>query len=172
MIIVEDGTNVPSANSYVSLTDANAYHTLYGNSDWTGTDADKELAIINACKSMEMLYGPKYKSAPLTDTQSLLFPRYAFYDNTMRLVNQSTIPQSLKDAQCEIALLYLQGINIYPDVSSVNCVVSESVTVGEISTSTQYNKPVQTSQYEGFRKVDLAISAIIAKRATSITLRL
>ena len=34
-LIVEDGTGLANAESYVSVADATTYHTNYGNTAWT-----------------------------------------------------------------------------------------------------------------------------------------
>jgi hypothetical protein len=171
-LVIENGQNVANANSYVSIADADAYHASIGNAAWTGNDAAKSLALIHACKSLEMLYGARFRSMPLTDTQSLLFPQYLFYTRYGQLVEQSSIPKQLKDAQCEIALMYIQGIDIYPDVSEANSIAAKSIKVGEIQTSTTYQSPVQSTQFEGFRKVDLILMPILKSKRTSMTLSL
>lgn len=160
-LIVEDGTEVANAHSYVTLAEANAYHTLYGNTDWDGDDATLDQALIVACLSLELLYGPKYLSQRVTNTQPLLYPRFAFYDQLQQLHAQGSIPKKLKDAQCELALMYLLGTDLFPEENQASGIAQESIKVGDIQTSTTYQKQPKKSAYDGFRKVDITMYPLL-----------
>lgn len=160
-LTVEDGTIVTGAQSYVSIDEANAYHTAMQNTDWDNlADAEKETALTLATRSVDQLYGERYMSVVRSETQKLLFPRSAFYDRHFRYVSDTTIPQALKDAVCEIAYLYATGVDIFPAENTDNTVGSYSVTLGSISESTTYRQAKNIESYPNFRKVDLAIAAI------------
>lgn len=72
-LIVEDGTGLSSADSYVAVTDANSYHTAMGNSAWTGADTLKEVALRRATQYIDSQY--RFRGERLLLTQSLEFPR-------------------------------------------------------------------------------------------------
>ena len=167
-LVLEDGTKPIGANTYVSLADAETYHTNYGNVDWTG-NADDELkkqALVLASQAVDLLYGAKYMSGILPDsTQALLFPRMWFTDNDSRIVKENNIPLCLKNAVCEIALLQMAGENIFPLASTGNLVKTSKVKVGDIETSTEYFKAAENETYSGFRKVDIILRPIL-KTAT------
>jgi hypothetical protein len=76
-LVVEDGTIVSGANSYVSLNDAATYWANLGTTFPQGTtDAQKETAIFNAAQSMERLYGRFHAGHVFPySPQSLLWPR-------------------------------------------------------------------------------------------------
>ena len=169
-LIVEDGTKPANANSYITLDYANSYHTMMGNTSWSGDDSDLEQAIIIATQSVELLFGHKYLSQRLLGVQSLLWPRYPMWDNYLNLILQSVIPTSLQNAVAEAALLSLTGIEMFPDISQLNNVQRIDDKVGEIEESIQYFGKSRLSTYENFRKVELLLYPIIQKKRNTITL--
>lgn len=160
-LIVETGTGVVDANSYITVAEATAYHTLYGNTDWAGDDATLEQALIVSCLALDLLYGPKYVSQRLTNTQPLLFPRYAFTDNTGQTHTSNVIPKRLKDAQAELALLYIQGVDVFPEENQTTGITQESIKLGDIQTSTTYSKAPQKATFDGFRKIDITLYPLL-----------
>ena len=160
-VIVEDGTQVANANSYLSVADADTYHTLYGHDDWAGTDADKGTALINATQSIELLYGQRYLSAPENSSQSLLFPRFTFVVNHIQLINTGTIPTQLKNAVAEVALMYLNGSDVFPTPNIAQALRSRTTTVGQISKSETYMGIPPVESFSGFNKIDLLLAPIL-----------
>lgn len=76
-LIVEDGTGLPNAESYISVADADAYLESRGLSAWGPLDvADKEKALRRATDYMSAYYGSRWKGCRVTSTQSLDWPRY------------------------------------------------------------------------------------------------
>lgn len=76
-IIVEDGTGLANAVSYVSVTDADSYFTVRGVTEW-GTLATpaKEAALIRATDYIEMRWGDQFRGTKTNPTvQALSFPR-------------------------------------------------------------------------------------------------
>lgn len=167
MLILEDGSRPSNANSYISLAEADAYHLAYNNLDWAGSDEDKEQALINACRAMELLYGPRYKGHTNNAVQSLLFPRYSFRDNYGRLVAHNEIPKSLRDAQAEIALLALNGNDIFPSLDDKQFLKKKSTTIDVIKQDLEYVGNVPTEIYIGFRKIELILAPLLTKGDSS-----
>jgi hypothetical protein len=162
-IIVEDGTGISNSNSYVTLAEADQYFSDTGNLGWAGTDDFKNQNLINATAAMDATYGQRYLSY-LRDntTQALLWPRHQVWDRHARRINQGVIPQSLKNAQIEMALLSQNGVDLYPTGDKADNVTAESVTVGEISQSFTYQRsPKDQAQYDGFRKVEQILWPIL-----------
>lgn len=120
-LTVEDGTQVAAAESYVSAADCTTYHTNNGNAAWTGTDAVKEAALRKACRYLDGEYRKRWKGQKVyPTTQALEWPRAGVMvldepidlgvsDIYYGVLEITTIPQRLKDAQCELALLVLAG---------------------------------------------------------------
>ena len=107
-----------TSNSYVTLTEAEAYFAARLNSaTWTAASAgDKEAALLSACRHIDACrirvhrrpYG--YPTAlaidlleQLNNDQALKFPRQRDRDAAGTYI----IPQPAKDAQCEEALALL-----------------------------------------------------------------
>lgn len=137
-LIIETGAGLSNANSYVSVADATVYHVARGNADWTGDDSDGSLseALLLAWESLHLLYGPNFKGALLpTVKQSGLFPRLPFSDNNGRLILQGQIPTCVINAQCEIALLYVQGTDIFPIKNETQNVSEQSAKLGDLGTT-------------------------------------
>ena len=188
-LILEDGTQPAGANSYVDLDYADAYFASLGNTAWPApvvpadpqaptqdeTDAEAaraaqcELALIQAARSLDLLYGPTYASTPLTNTQSLLWPRYQFYDRNKLLV--TGIPKSLKQAQCEVALKAYNGEDITPTITEGQFIKSKSVSIDVISESVQYTQPVSQEKFTGFQNIDRILWPVLKPDSQS-TVRL
>lgn len=108
-IVVEDGTIVANADSYLSVADADTYFTGHGNpSEWSGlTTAEKEASLKYATKKLDQLF--KWYGNIEDTTQVLGWPRTAFYDSEGRTIGGTGImPQALLDATAEMALEYSQ----------------------------------------------------------------
>lgn len=171
ILIVETGTGVANANTYIDATYANTYFTLYGNSDWSGDDTAKETALVQAAQSLDLLYGPRYASATSSSTQTLLWPRAAFYDRNGNLRSSTSIPEELKKAQAELALGILTGaVSATPEPKATNNIKESSEKVGELQVSYKYTGPIQGESYEGYRKIDLLLWSIVKSDSGTLTL--
>ena len=107
-LIVEDGSQVASADSYISLADADTYFTNIDNSTWLDQgDTEKEAALRTAAQYLDGVYS--YIGEMVSNDQALLWPRTPSSDNAGRILSITTIPQKLKDAQCELAVEHLSG---------------------------------------------------------------
>ena len=90
MIVVEDGTGLSTAQSYVDTTFVGAYFLLRGIT-FTSTDAN----IINAMDYFEATFSQSWKGEKLISTQALSFPRL--------IDGVNTYPVQVKNAICELA---------------------------------------------------------------------
>lgn len=105
-LIVEDGSCVPGANSYVSLEYADEYMKNTGKAGWEQkTDNEKKACLINATRYIDSTYSKlgwkgqkKYHRR-----QSLCFPRVELYDKDGDEVLD--IPDELKEAVCEAGFI-------------------------------------------------------------------
>lgn len=97
-LIVEDGTGLATAESYVSVSDADAYHVSFGNTDWAGYSTEqKEIALRRATVYIDSNYtfaGEKYRLA-----QRLEWPRYNYSEN------EAWPEVNIVQACCELALI-------------------------------------------------------------------
>jgi hypothetical protein len=111
---------VKGTNSYVDVSDADAYFsTRIGSDAWTLSDpALKESALVTATTVLDAM---SWVGVPFTLTQPLAFPR--------RIADVSeTLPSRFIMAVQEMALHLLQNPDLLEDTGSVN-----SLEVGPVS---------------------------------------
>lgn len=96
-------------NSYVSLDFADTFFEdrLY-TSEWDNLDdTEKDTALIWACTLMENRV--KWKGKKTDSSQTLQWPRTGLLNHYGEPVDETTIPQTVKAVQCELALYLLQN---------------------------------------------------------------
>lgn len=100
-LIIEDGTIVANANSYVTLAEARAYALARGVT-LSATDSVVEILAI---KSMDYLesFDNQFKGIRKTETQALSWPRDYVYRNDNGY-EYPAIPNELKNAQCQLMI--------------------------------------------------------------------
>lgn len=109
-LIVEDGTGLSTANSYATVSEADAYFSdsLHGD-DWLAIeDQDrKQNALIRATAVLDSevhrvgaWYGSKVAS-----TQALSYPRTGVFTADGDAVGSTSVPTGIKQAVIEIARL-------------------------------------------------------------------
>lgn len=104
-IVVETGAIIAGANSYISRADATTYHAAMNNTAWaTLTTAQMDGALLYAAQWLDGRY--MWPGTPVSDDQTMSWPRMGAYDSELRRIASSTIPQPVKDAQCEFALAH------------------------------------------------------------------
>jgi hypothetical protein len=157
-LIVEDGSIVANSNSYVDQTYATNYFALFGNSDWVAND---DIALIHATRAIDLLYGQRFQSVPAQSTQSLLWPRFVMVINGIQIIQTKTIPRQLKDAVCEVALMYQQGINIYPTPNTQTAVSQDTVKIGPLEFQKGYKSTIPSETFENFNKIDLLLTPLL-----------
>lgn len=101
-IIVEDGTIVTNANSYVTTAELDTYATARGVTIISG---DREKYLLLAMDYLEPLrfIGTKYSA-----TQALQWPRSGAYIDGY-LLDEDAIPTLLKNAEMQIAMSISEG---------------------------------------------------------------
>jgi hypothetical protein len=102
---VEDGTGLSTANSYASVAEADAYHALRGHTAWTGTDPEKEAALIRATAYIDGEYSSRWPGVRYTGEQALDWPRNGAADSDGYI--QEGVPTAVKVATVEAALIEL-----------------------------------------------------------------
>lgn len=121
-LVIEDGTQVLGANSYVTGTELATYGTARGIT-FTG---DKEVLLTEAMTYLESL---NYKGDKLTKAQPLQFPRTSLMIDGF-YIDIDEIPQLLKDLQCEVAIAIGDGES--PLITVGRAVKREKVDVIEV----------------------------------------
>jgi hypothetical protein len=101
-----------SANSYVTIAEADAYLVARLNAGAWETDAtadEKIRAVIEATRELDRL---SWQGRRASTTQALAWPRYWVVDPDSPSafnVDSTIIPQRVKDATCELALEFLRA---------------------------------------------------------------
>lgn len=136
-IIVEDGSIVTGANSYVSVADLTTFATARGV---TLVD-DEEMLLIKAMDYIEQL---AYKGVKRTRDQGLQWPRVDVYIDGYYF-DSDEIPQQLKDGLCHAAIAIDEGND--PLADEVRKTIREKVGDLEVeyapgSVSAVYNKKI------------------------------
>lgn len=152
--VVEDGTGLTLANSYATTAEADGYFSDRGNAAWTGLDAVKQAALIKATSFVDGRYFDLFIGKfPHQHTQGLLWPRVDAVDYRGFWFNG--IPQCLKSAVCEAAVLFLAD-DLAAPLEHGGLVKEESASRG-LFVSYQDGAPAETS----YPAIDHAIRPIL-----------
>lgn len=153
-IIVEDGSMVTSANSYVTEIELTAFATARS----VTLVATAEVLLIKAMDYIESLafIGTKY-----TSTQSLQWPRGGAYVDSY-LFSYAAIPQALKNGLMQCAIAIDQSNDPLQDISRAT--VREKV--GDIEV--EYNK--SASSVVRNRKILIVLAKLLAAGSGSNTI--
>lgn len=127
MLTPEDGSGVEGANSFVTLAQIRSYALQRG----TTMSADDSVVEVQATKAMDYIASMEstMQGSRTSASQALSFPRAGvqLYGSTLA---DSTIPQTLKDAQCALCMVIASGAEFMALDMGKGQVISE--TVGEI----------------------------------------
>ena len=133
-LIVEDGTGLADAESYISETEADAFHEKRGNTAWDSV-TDKEALLRKATDYMQGQYAERWSGYRSTLTQALDWPR-----SNVTLKDRpghgsyyyasDVVPHAVKRACALLALRAASG-----DLLTDQGQRKVSVTVGPISTT-------------------------------------
>ena len=107
-LVVEDGTGLATAESYISVSDTDTYFTERGSpTDWTGlSTANKEAALRYATEWLDGRFEWIGGVVDYNDPQALGWPRVDAEDREGRIVLSTIVPAKVKDATCEVALAH------------------------------------------------------------------
>lgn len=109
-VIIEDGSGVPNAESYISVGDMDDYASRYGITEWptgstTAVTTKKEIALRRAAQYVDNKYGPDFSGQRLSQKQGLLWPRSHAFMADGSSIPENSVPACIKAAQCEAARL-------------------------------------------------------------------
>lgn len=118
-LIVENGTGLADADAYISVSEADAYHTSYGNDAWADlTDPQKEIAIRRATQYIDANF--RFRGVKKFVAQRLEHPRVGYADRevwpevalsqaTAELALRASAGPLLDDAESEVILREVVG---------------------------------------------------------------
>lgn len=102
--VVETGSGLADATSYVSIAEADDYFTIDPNfsDEWSGlTEETQQYLLAWATRILDQK--GNFKGYPSTETQALRWPRVGVCDRDGREIAGDVIPKQLKEATFEIA---------------------------------------------------------------------
>lgn len=136
-LILEDGTGVVGANSYVSVSEAGQWFTDTGRgSQWSVLlTPEKEAALVNGTMYTEQLYSLTFQGSRLSREQGLSWPRSGVYLDGEQ-IPEDEIPVELKRAVMEYGLTS-SSTPLLPDPGS-GSVKRTREKVGPIETETEF----------------------------------
>lgn len=107
-IVVENGTGLATAESYISVADASTYFTARGNTTWDALDtgeatANREAALRKATDYITAVYRDRWEGVRYTEDQALDWPRSGVVRDSWS-VDIDEIPTEVKRACAELAL--------------------------------------------------------------------
>lgn len=136
-LVVDDGTGLPDANSYVSLVEVRQF-LLENGLDENDDDEDLSINLIRATNFIDS-FESYFVGRRFTDTQRLAFPR-ANLCNSLHLYDS----RNLKKAVCYAVDLLNQGVNLFPTkLTSDHYVKKEKLDVLEIQYHDNYFRRTQ-----------------------------
>jgi len=95
-LVVEDGTGLATANSYIDEAYFDLFFTNIGNAEAVALETEpKKALLIQATRYIETVYYGAWKGEALTTTQRLSFPRV--------IDGVTEFPERLKEACCDLA---------------------------------------------------------------------
>lgn len=108
-IIVEDGTGIPEANSYVTLAEADAYLTNRLRTEtWAeAVEEDQIRALIQATQALDTLV--PWRGHKTFSEQGLGWPRLGVQSPDGPVIESDVVPNLVKHATIEMALELLRG---------------------------------------------------------------
>lgn len=118
-IIVEDGSQVANANSYISVADAQTYVDALGK-----TVTVTEALLLQAMNAMGAL---SWKGGIVSNTQSLSWPRHSVIDCEGRSIDTDAVPSEIGYAQAMLTSNIDAGYD--PNAIAEKKVIGETVDV-------------------------------------------
>lgn len=152
-IIVEDGTGIANANSYVTRAELIAYAVARGIVIADAPASD--VFLINAMDYLESLR-LRYVGTRTYDDQILSWPRTGVTIDGIDL-DENEIPAQLKNAEMQLAIYASQGVVLMPTVTSA---FVKREKVGPIET--EYSETINTSSQPFLPLIDAMLEQLLS----------
>lgn len=124
-MIVEDGTGLEDSDSYVSVEFADSYFSARGVSAWKDVEDEvKEQCLVRATDYIDNMF--RWYGKKMSASQALRFPRVNLKDYEGNEI--TGIPNCIKQAVCDVAMITLDGSELFCKDSANGDVVSENIT--------------------------------------------
>jgi hypothetical protein len=165
-LIVENGTGLINAESYISVADADTYHSNRGNSIWaTLTTTAKEQLLRKSTDYIEQVYRLRWLGYRHTEDQALSFPRDEVPRRDFTFLNQFSfypndeVPNEVKNACAELALK-ANNDELAPDIERL----ARREKVGVLEVEYDINSPA----YVVYRAIDNLLAPFLSSMTGNI----
>ena len=163
-LIVETGAGLSTADSYISLSDANDYHSSRGNTAWDDLDDvdEKEPALRRATDYMVQVYRTRWKGVRMQADQALDWPRSGVYSEPFMyggvgeqpyLVDDDVVPTEVARACAKLALKAANA-ELAPDLDRA----TKREKVGPLEVEYMDGQ----AQYKRYREIDDMLKPFLA----------
>lgn len=101
--VVEDGTGLSNATAYVTVQFVDDYHAELFNEGWSGSAEEKQAAILQATRYIDLTYS--FLGFVVLKTQALSWPRSGIWTEDLIEVPDDVVPSQVQNATAELARL-------------------------------------------------------------------
>ena len=152
-LIVEDGTGLTTAESYLSVADTDTYNTKYtASADWiAATNDEKERSLRVATQYIDLQYGGRWRGTRTNETQALDWPRADVEDDDGFEIDEDAIPTDLEHATAEAALRDIAGDDLLA-IETEGDITADRIKVGPIEVDQEFSNP--KPQQSTYPKID------------------
>lgn len=123
-LVVEDGTIVAGANSFVTEQEIVDFALARGVTLPFTSDADKDAVAVLGIKAADYLRIMPWKGELVSATQPMPWPRQ--YISAPAFPNNA-VPPSVKEAQLQLSLLVNNGVELIPTSTGAGYLVKEKI---------------------------------------------
>jgi hypothetical protein len=149
-LVVENGTGLANAESYISVANADARHSAFGNTAWAAisTTALKESYLRQATAYMVQAYRERWSGIRINATQALDWPRAQVVVDGYS-IDSDAVPADIANACADLALKAASAA-LAPDLE--RAVVRKKI--GPLETEYSPHSP----QAKRYRAIDMALA--------------
>lgn len=158
--VAEDGTGIVEANAYGTVSEFMTYWADRGQdlSDLEGEAV--QAALIRATDYMELRFASKWKGIRMFVEQGLSFPRKRIFSREGVEYSNVAVPKKVKAACFEYTKRALDAA-LLPDPTLNSNIISQTETIGPISTSTTYAGGANATKIQPYPSADMLLSEFI-----------
>lgn len=139
--VVEDGTGLANANSFVSVAASTQYNEDHtASATWAAlVQADKEKHLRLATQFIVANWDGSWRGTKANSTQALSWPRYGAHVEGYCLAS-NVVPTQIIHATCEAALRSMAGDTLMPDyeAGASGTIVGDRVKIGPLEFETDF----------------------------------
>lgn len=168
VFVVEDGTGLDNATSYIDVPFADDY---LRSGTWAPDLATKEDALMQATEYADVRWGKNINGEILERDQSLEFPRYYIYDHNDVLIEG--VPDDWQKAIALYAQQYVKAGTLYPATQTGNAkeIKRQKTVVGPITTEKEFVGVKSTSSFLQYPRADRLAKQFASSSGTQRVIR-